>query len=137
MLTIAGPAATSMPNTARIQASQGNMVGAHVREAAGNRLVLFSGDSGAEPPAGNIVYSFQPTADTLHRLLNLQPGKAYQIAVQTAGGSQTVRARPGGEFHASPQGVLSFTTTADGHVPRLGRGVLPQPQGTYLPLVMR
>jgi hypothetical protein len=63
-------------------------------------------------------------------LLNLQPGKAYQIAVQTAGGSQTVTARPGGEFHASSQGVLSFTPAADGHV-------LPPPQGTYLPLVMR
>ena len=61
-------------------------MGAHVRKATGNVLVLFSADAGAKAPTGSVVYSFQPTAQTQHRLLNLQPGKAYAVAVQVSGG---------------------------------------------------
>ncbi|MBC8449847.1 MAG: DNRLRE domain-containing protein [Chloroflexi bacterium] len=130
VFTIAGPAATGMPSAVRIQASQGNMVGAHVRKAAENVLALFSGDAGAKAPSGNIIYTFQPTAQTQHRLLNLQPGSTYRVSVQVDGGSQTVTVQPGGEFRASLQGVLAFTTTADG-------SVSPPPQETYLPMVIR
>jgi len=130
LFTIAGPAATGMPNAVRIQASQGDMVGAHVRKATGNVLVLFSSDAGAKAPTGNVVYTFQPTAQTQHRLLNLQPGKAYAVTVQVSGGSQTVTVQPGVKFRASRQGVLTFSTTADG-------GVESPPQTIYLPLVVR
>ena len=128
VFTIAGPAVTDMPDTARVQASQGNMVGAHIREADGNRLVLFNADPEAQAPPGNIVYTFQPTSQTQHRLLDLQPLRAYTVTIQVNGGSQTVAAQPGEGFRASRQGVLAFSTTADGRLS-------PPLQAVYLPLV--
>jgi len=130
LLYITTPAAAAMPDTVRVQASQGNMIGAHIREADGNLLVLFSADREAGAPSGSIVYSFQPTAVTRHRLLNLTPGKSYTVTVRVSGGSQQVTVQPGAGFRATAQGVLGFSSTADGRV-------LSPSWGVYLPLVVK
>ena len=130
VLHVTGPGATSMADTALIQSSQGNMIGAHQRAGAGNTLTLFSADAGAQPPAGNIVYSFQPTAATEHRLLNLQAGRQYTVTLQTDGGTQTATVRIGQGLRVNRQGVLAFSTTAGGDV-------LPPPRLAYLPLTLK
>ena len=127
---IADSATTNMPDTSRVEATQGNMVGAHIRDAAGNLLVLFSADPEARSPSGNVVYGFQPTADTRHRLMNLQAHKEYAVTVQANGGTQTVTVQPGEGLTVSHQGVLVFTTTADG-------SVLPPLQVACVPLVLK
>ncbi|MBM4465902.1 MAG: hypothetical protein FJ014_10175 [Chloroflexi bacterium] len=118
----------AIPEVALIEA--GEMVGAHIKSAGGNRLALFSADIEAAAPTGPIVYSFQPTASTRHLLLDLVPGASYNVSVQGNDGTQTVtvqgpisntqypipntKSQVTGHsyFVTSDQGVLSFTTAA-------------------------
>ncbi|MBK7200223.1 DNRLRE domain-containing protein [Candidatus Amarolinea dominans] len=121
-LTVLHPAAAAtavMPTTSLVSGS--GLSGAHVADAALNRLLLFSSANDGAPPAGPLAYSFTPTARTLNVLVDLTPGAAFNLGTTFAAGVVTVQLTPAvnGAYRADDQGVLQFTINANGAVCQL------------------
>ncbi len=120
---------TSMPETVRISQADGNMptanmVGAHIKDSAENKVVLFSPDSQGAIVNGSITYSVNLTANGKHFLFDLDPGLLspalkYDITAVSAGSTQTITISPGSGnlspgiivLERTDKGTLVFTTT--------------------------
>jgi heparin/heparan-sulfate lyase len=127
-LTILHPAISGtadMPATTLITTT--GLVGAHIADPTLNRVVLFSAASDGSPPAGVILYSYQPTTDTLNSLFDLTPGARYGLSVESNSTAQQVRLEPeaSGPYQASQQGVLTFALEQDGEPNRTFPVYLP------------
>lgn len=126
VLYAADAAAAAMPDTVRIDPASGEMVGMHMAAAPRNFLVLFSADPLAEVPAPPIVYTYSPTADTLHVLAGMSPNTGYDVSVSAAGSEQTATVSAGGDLLSSSEGILAFWVDDGGQVrPAFYRIYLP------------
>jgi hypothetical protein len=108
------------------------VVGAHIADAAQNRVVFFSAANDGSAPSGTISYTFEPATRTLHLLFDLTPGARYRLTVAKNGEKQTVTLTPdaSGAYQSSSQGVLDFVLEPDGEP-----SVPEEPVEAYLPMI--
>jgi hypothetical protein len=103
---VAGPASTtSMPTTTRVQSTSGAMVGAVVADGAVQRIGLFSADGTSQSDISYSVTAFPAGQTSTHVLADLVPNAQYSV---TRDGTSV------GNFTASSQGVLTFTSAQGG-----------------------
>jgi fibronectin type 3 domain-containing protein len=96
---VAPSTTTSMDATEHVLTTDGRMEGTQM----GNQLVLFGVASGAVNLTTPVTYSVSGSSSVSNLLVDLQAGGVYQVV---AGGTNL------GNFTASSQGTLSFTTPA-------------------------
>ena len=116
----------AMPETSLIDT--GNAAGAFIADSDLNRLVLFSAAQDGSAPSGTIEYTYQPTAATLHLIMDLTPNARYNITWQKNGNEVEAALTPddGGAYRVGNNGVLSFTINGGLSRPRAVLG------GVYL-----
>jgi len=97
-----------MPGTALITGT--GMAGAHISDPSLGRVVLFSSASDGSPPAGSIIYTYQPTGQTMNVLFDLLPGARYTLGSTLSSGQRSVTLTPEGSGAqvVNNQGVLTF-----------------------------
>jgi hypothetical protein len=100
---------SSMPVTQRVTSTDGNMVGAVIKDPAQEHVVMFSSDPQGLPPAGNIIYQVGSATNSLQMLFDLLPGAGYSIDVAAVDGGHRVTVAQGGPRVASDAGSLVFT----------------------------
>jgi len=110
-LTVLHPARASdaaMPETVLVTAT--GMAGVHISDSSLNRVVLFSSASDGSPPAGSIIYTYQPTGQTMNVLFDLLPGARYTLGSTLSSGQRSVTLTPddSGTQVVNNQGVLLF-----------------------------
>lgn len=112
-------AVTSVPETVSISNTDGNMptanmVGAHIRDSAENKVILFSSDIKGAVPTGSITYTVNLTANAKHFIFDLDPSLLspalkYDITSANAGATQTITISPGSGNLSSGIVVLEHT----------------------------
>jgi hypothetical protein len=110
-LTVLHPAARQtrqMPSTHLVEGER--LTGAHIADAALNRVVLFSSALDGAAPEGVLEYRFRPTAPSHHVIADLSPGARYSRTVRRAPEALSVRLTPDpeGAEVVGPEGVLDF-----------------------------
>jgi hypothetical protein len=89
------------------------VTGVLLQSTAGNNVTVFGTAPAGTAMAGTISYSV-PAAQTHHVITDLTPQAGYTVSVSATGSSHTVTVTPGGNLHASTNGVLSFAITVGG-----------------------
>lgn len=100
---------SSMPATTRVTSSDGNMVGALIKDPAQEHVVMFSADPRGLPPVGNIIYQVGMDTNSKQMIFDLVPGLGYAIVVTPQDGGHRVEVGEGGPHLASNAGSLVFT----------------------------
>ncbi len=105
---------STMSSVQRIATADGKLLGADIRNSAGNRIVLFSASVDGARVAVPVAYTFTPVATTSkHLIANLQPGTTYYVS-QSGSGSVTVTLESGSSGGGTPvransEGVVQFS----------------------------
>jgi hypothetical protein len=100
---------SAMPTTARVSSSDGNMVGAVIKDPAQEHVVMFSADPRGVAPAGNINYQVGADTHSQQMLFDLVPGLGYAIQVVAIPEGHRVTVAEGGPHLATSAGSLVFT----------------------------
>jgi uncharacterized protein YraI len=93
----------------------GPITGAVLALASGNNVTVFGTAAAGTAVAGTFTYS-APAAQTRHVITDLTPQAGYTVSVSVSGANHVVTVTPGGNLHATPNGVLSFAVSASGAV---------------------
>lgn len=95
--------------------SSGNARGVHIKDAGENSIALFTTSASGASIAGEIKYTFSPTAPkTTHYIADLIPGQRYDLTVMGVGSlSVTVMPSAKGRYQASSGGLLVVKTEAN------------------------
>lgn len=109
------PAASSVATASSVAINQGNVVGVRLLASDGANVVINNAGPADTPISGNIAY-FVPAEAAHHVITELTPFAGYSITVTTQSNGRTVSISPGGTFHATGKGVLSFYLNAAGTV---------------------
>jgi hypothetical protein len=110
------------PDVERLSPADGNVtsgavVGAHVRSAPRESVVLFASDHAAAATASGADYSVQQAGDADHVLFDMAPSAAgYAVSATLAAGKLAVHVAQGGPFHPTAAGTLAFAVSAAGVV---------------------
>ena len=104
VLVASASSTTTMPDTIRLQSTDGTMVGAMVKDGGVERIGLFSAD-GAPQSGVRYTATYPSGVIGVHVLADLLPGAQYLIA------RDGVRI---GDYSASSQGVLTFRSGQGG-----------------------
>ena len=99
---------SSMPATEKVLSATGNMVGALIKDNAEEQVLMFSTDPAGTPPAGVIQYEVGANLRGRHRLFDLIPYTGYQVELTRTDEGYQIEVVQGGEYYASPAGVLEF-----------------------------
>jgi hypothetical protein len=113
-LTVLYPAkkgTEAMPATVLISGT--GVQGAHIADAALNRVVLFSPSKTGRVQTGMISYRFRPTGRTFNLLTDLPANARYKRSIRFQEGVLTVKLirSSHGSHKTSAQGVLSFVVS--------------------------
>jgi hypothetical protein len=103
-----GPTSGTMPQTDLVPSSTNNMVGAHIKEAGRNFVVMFSSEpTGANPPS-SVTFQLSTIESTNNVLFGLLPETEYKVDVTCSEGRQLIVVERGRGRLTSPQGTLRF-----------------------------
>ncbi|HLK67269.1 MAG TPA: Ig-like domain-containing protein [Bryobacteraceae bacterium] len=91
----------------------GAVVGAVLASSSGNSVTVFGTAPAGTAISGTVSYT-APAAQTRHVITDLTPQGAYTVSVTVSGGNHLVTVTPGGNLHASANGVLTFAVTPAG-----------------------
>lgn len=108
----AGPASRPHMTSSLLATADGKMAGASITQPGGaTNVVLFNSQEGqTPPPVTTTSYPFGGPASATHTLMGMMPNQSYVVG--SSGSIVSVTASPGGSFHASAAGVLSFTAAS-------------------------
>ncbi|HTS31427.1 MAG TPA: Ig-like domain-containing protein, partial [Bryobacteraceae bacterium] len=93
----------------------GPVTGVVLQSPAGNSALVFGTAAAGTAISGTVTYTV-PAAQTRHVISDLTPLGAYTLTVSANGSTHVVTVTPGGNTHASANGVLSFALTPAGVV---------------------
>ncbi len=99
----------AMPATARVTSTDGNMVGAVIKDPAQEHVVMFSADPSGLPPGGNIIYQVGFDLRSRQMLFDLVPLRGYAIDVAAVTEGYRITVSEGGPHETSAAGSLVFT----------------------------
>lgn len=101
----------------------GNAVAAHIKDPAGDNVIVFSADPGGATMALPVTYTMTPVAATRrHLVTELPPSTAVKLSITDSGSSRVITIASGGtaggtSYTTSSQGTLAFTDTGTGTPP--------------------
>jgi hypothetical protein len=98
----------AMAPTQRVSSKDGGMVGAAIKDATQQHVIMFSADPNGATPAGSIIYEVGANAPSLHNLFDLAPSTGYRIDVARSEGNYVITVARGGDRMTTAAGVLSF-----------------------------
>ena len=98
-----------MPVTNRVTSTDGNMVGAVIKDPAQEHVVMFSADPHGAAPVGNIIYQVGANTQSRQMLFDLIPGAGYSIDIASIRDGYLITVAEGGSHEASDAGSLVFT----------------------------
>jgi parallel beta-helix repeat protein len=104
-----GPTTGSMPQTDAVTSATNNMVGAHIKEAGRNIVVMFSSEPTGQVAPTNVQFQLSTTESTTHYLFGLLPETEYRVDVTCTEGRQEIVVERGRGRLTSAQGTLRFT----------------------------
>lgn len=97
----------------RLNVTQGNVLGVGLFGAGANQVVVTG--RGGQGSRLTSAFGYNIPAKFAHHLVfGLQPGSAWQVVASRAGDTISVNLQPGGNRHASSDGVLEFVVDAAG-----------------------
>jgi hypothetical protein len=102
----------SMTPTQRVASKDGGMVGAVIKDAAQQHVIMFSADPNGATPAGSIIYEVGANTPSLHNLFDLAPATGYRIGIARSEGDYVITVARGGDRMTTAAGVLSFELEA-------------------------
>ncbi len=112
-----GPSGGSMPTTDAVTSAPNNMVGAHIKEAGRNIVVMFSSEPTGEVAPSSVQFQLSTIENTTNYLFGLLPETEYRVEVTCTVGRQTIVVERGRCHFTSPQGSLRFEAEYAPHAP--------------------
>jgi hypothetical protein len=103
-----GPSTGTMAQTDLVTSTTNNMVGAHIKEAGRNIVVMFSSEPTGDVPPSSATFQLSTVESTTNYLFGLLPETEYKVDVSCAEGRQTIVVERGRGHLTSPQGTLRF-----------------------------
>jgi len=102
----------AMTPTDRVASKDGGMIGAVIKDAVQQHVIMFSADPNGATPPGSIIYQVGANTPSLHHLFDLASATGYRVDVARSGADYVVTVAAGGNRMTTAAGVLSFELEA-------------------------